>query len=1103
MMLVGELGAKLSLYGKQQFDSDLASSGKQFLTLGDIGNKVGSGIASTVKFAASATTVLASAAAAVGVNVLKTGLAYNTLQQTSRAALRTLVGGAEQANDQMDKLDAFARTSPFSKSVFLSAQQQLLGFGVEAKKVIPILDSVQNATAAVGGSNEDIEGLVAIFAKIQSSAKITAEDLNMFGGRGVDAAGLIGLALGKTGQQIREEITAGTLAADVAIDALTQGMQAKFGGASANVKQTISGTVDRIKAASREIGAAMAEPFVSQQGGGLFVTWGNQVADVLQAVRSKTAPIVQIVTTQLQPAFIRITDTLDAIRVHVKAFNVDNVSDGLRRVSDYAPAIAGLGAAWATVGLRGLPVIGGLVAGMNPLVAGMLAVAAASPELRDSAQEALTALEPLVPVVIDLAKTGLSALNIVLPVAAEGITTVAHAVTPLLKLAAALPAPLIAGVAGFVALKNAVGSPLATALKTIGERMALQAALGGEMAVSYQVAGNAAETVGKKTSLMGSLMGVAGTAASGLGNSLKAAFITNPVGLIVLALSAVVGGLASAFANAAEKAAEQKQRIGSLRETLVLATGAYTDLTEAAVRKNLEDKGAVDAAQKLGISTITLIDAIMGNAEALAIVNAATGEYSNKVGAKYKLQMEEIAASRLIEEVIGNEKTALEGAAEATRRDAEEKRAATSGMDDFTRSNNRLNEAIAIARDTSKDATTRLNALKQALDELKGGAISAEEAEKRLSETNLSLAEGLAQANEAGTSLWATTVDGAGKIDITSRAGLSFADSMGRSRDAMLLATQAAYDQIAATGDIPGAVAAAQAAGEGYIGTLRGTMQQAGLTDEQINGLIGTYLDVPSVVATFVTDNQTIDQVDQSLIMLTKQILSTPDKTVTITEPLSPEVIRGLQNLNYNVEHLKNGEVKITSTGAQSVEDTLNYITRSRTVAVTTSFNGGNVPFANGGHVAYANGGTVSHSVSRPIQEFRNGGFPSGIYAGGRPIYKFAEEGVPWETFLSGKPSAKTRNQYLTVQTAKRLDMSMDDFSSLGAKAFANGGNEVYRQARSGISGTARQSSAAPAVVREGDTLNATFQLAPVAGRPLTDQLREAVQRLKIRRMKK
>ena len=231
-----------------------------------------------------AQTALAGAVAVTGAN-------YNILQQTSRAALTTLVGGVQAANKQMDELDAFAKTSPFSKATFIEGQQQLIAFGVEAQRVVPYLDAVQNAVAAAGGNDTSLRGIIEIMAKIQSSAKITGQDLMQFGNWGVDAAGLIGLAMGKTGNQIRTEITAGTLDATTALDALAQGMQTRFGGASANIKEQMVGALDRVKAAWRDVSAELMAPLISPQGGGLLVDLTNKAADFMRAFQKLPQPV--------------------------------------------------------------------------------------------------------------------------------------------------------------------------------------------------------------------------------------------------------------------------------------------------------------------------------------------------------------------------------------------------------------------------------------------------------------------------------------------------------------------------------------------------------------------------------------------------------------------------------------------------------------------------------------------------------------------------------------------------------------------------------------------------------------------------------------------
>lgn len=228
---------------------------------------------------------------ALGAAALKTGIAYNTLQQTSRAALKTLLGSAKAANIQMDALDDFARNSPFAKEVFIKAQQQLIGFGFAAKDVVPTLDAIQNAVAAVGGGNQDIAEIANVLAKVSGTGKITAETLNELGIRGVDAATIIGEQMGLTGAQIRDSITSGALDADTAIAALTKGMTEKFAGAADSVKDTFAGSMDRIRAAWRDFSGELAAPIVNPKGGGFGIDVLNGLADMMRGFIDLPGPV--------------------------------------------------------------------------------------------------------------------------------------------------------------------------------------------------------------------------------------------------------------------------------------------------------------------------------------------------------------------------------------------------------------------------------------------------------------------------------------------------------------------------------------------------------------------------------------------------------------------------------------------------------------------------------------------------------------------------------------------------------------------------------------------------------------------------------------------
>lgn len=488
-LTVGELVAYIRA-DSAQFDRAVDDSGRKFSGLA-------SAIGSGVKVLATTFTALAGAAAGVGAAVFRVGMDYNRLQQTSRAALTALLGSAEAANAQMNKLDEWAKQSPFAKQTFIQAQQQLIGFGIEAEKVLPTLDAIQNAVAATGGSNQQILDLTATFAKISAAGKITGQDLIEFGNRGVDAATLIGSQMGKTGAQIREDITSGSLDAQAALDALVAGMADRFGGATANIKQQFDGATDRIKGAWRDIGSILAAPFIDPRGGGRAVEWANKVADALRALEQKAGPLVDIIVKRMTPAFDAVIPTIDRVMGRINAWDLRKINGQLDTLAGYAPLIGSVGAALVAMSSTSLHAIARFVPAINPVVAALAGLVATSPELRALGRDVLDALSPLVPVARDLGKvtadTAMAilreltpALRDLLMAAAPLVTTVglslapalvavvraaeplAHLLAEVVSWVADLPTPVLAAAAAFALLH----SPIGNVITAVGQGLA-------------------------------------------------------------------------------------------------------------------------------------------------------------------------------------------------------------------------------------------------------------------------------------------------------------------------------------------------------------------------------------------------------------------------------------------------------------------------------------------------------------------------------------------------------------------------------------------------------------------------------------------------------
>lgn len=242
----------------------------------------------------------------LGALLIKIGTDYNSLVQQVTAGFETLLGSAAAARSMMAELHEFASTSPFPRQVFLEAAQQLLAMGFAATDIVPTLDAIQQAMAAMGRGAADIEAVVEILGRVQSTGQFTAVQFQQLAARGVDAADIIGRQFGKTAGQIRDEIRSGTLDARLAITALTEGMAQDFEGATAKLEDSWMKTQDRIKGAIRDIGALITSGVVDPSGGGAAVEIGNVLATSLRMLEKELGPVIAQINTELLPVFVEL-----------------------------------------------------------------------------------------------------------------------------------------------------------------------------------------------------------------------------------------------------------------------------------------------------------------------------------------------------------------------------------------------------------------------------------------------------------------------------------------------------------------------------------------------------------------------------------------------------------------------------------------------------------------------------------------------------------------------------------------------------------------------------------------------------------------------------
>lgn len=547
---------------------------------------------------------------------VKGGIAYNTLEQTSRAALKTVLGSASAASGQMERLREFGKTSPFPRQIWISAQQQLLAFGMSAEKIIPTFEAIQDAVAAAGGGSQEISEITSILAKVQSTGKVTAETLNELGYRGIDAATLIGEAMGKTAAEVRADVTAQAITGVQFIDQLTSAMSTRFAGAAANVKETWAGATDRIKGAVRDIGGLLASPLVDPNGGGAAVEWANSIADALRALESRLEPAIAALRDRAEPAVQALNDKLQALAEWIRNADFSRIAAQLQPM---LPAILGVTAGFVTMGAQSLPILDKMLGGLRPLPVALAAAAFASPELRQALFDLLAAAAPLLQAVGQLTTTLASALGPALQVVAGILQPVIAVVGFLADRFGDLPGVIQMAVVGFVAWKALGLSSMFTSLTTS------VAAFNGQMKVQQALAAMSGQQIGA----VGSAYSVAATKVSGATAGMRGAmtaaatFMAGPWGIAIGIAATALGVLT---------AAQQETKAATDEFTIAIdeSTGALTGSSVesiyrwAAGAESVTDNGAKmsDVLKSIGVSADELTGYLTGNAEATRRVEA-------------------------------------------------------------------------------------------------------------------------------------------------------------------------------------------------------------------------------------------------------------------------------------------------------------------------------------------------------------------------------------------------------------------------------------------------------------------------------------------------
>ena len=197
---------------------------------------------------------------------LTAGLKTAAGMETAKIAFSTMLGSGKQAEAFLTKLGAFAAKTPFEFPELQTAAQSLISVGIGADKVIPIMTSLGNATAGMGTGAEGVKRATVALQQMTAAQRISAEDLNQLRDAGIPVYELLAKATGKSTVAVAELAAKGKLGKqelDQLMAALASGKGLeRFAGMMDAQSQSLTGLSATLKDTFNNTMAKAIEPAI-------------------------------------------------------------------------------------------------------------------------------------------------------------------------------------------------------------------------------------------------------------------------------------------------------------------------------------------------------------------------------------------------------------------------------------------------------------------------------------------------------------------------------------------------------------------------------------------------------------------------------------------------------------------------------------------------------------------------------------------------------------------------------------------------------------------------------------------------------------------------
>ncbi|MDL2254964.1 tape measure protein [Parabacteroides sp. OttesenSCG-928-K15] len=176
---------------------------------------------------------------------------YGKMQMFSRS-FDAILGDQRKSAAMMSEIRSLAAQSPLNLTDISKASQTLLGFNVEAEKVMPIIRQLGNISM---GESARFNSLALAFAQMSSTGKLMAQDLLQMINAGFNPLSVMAEKTGKSIIQLRKEMAEGSISSEMVADAFRQATEegGKFYGMMETQSDGVIGLKNQLQGAIQDM----------------------------------------------------------------------------------------------------------------------------------------------------------------------------------------------------------------------------------------------------------------------------------------------------------------------------------------------------------------------------------------------------------------------------------------------------------------------------------------------------------------------------------------------------------------------------------------------------------------------------------------------------------------------------------------------------------------------------------------------------------------------------------------------------------------------------------------------------------------------------------